>query len=278
MEKRYNARLAALEIGVLALGLLFLSPFYFVIVNSFKTLREILLDAARLPEVYRFENYRDVWEIIHFPQVFLNSLMITTLSVACIVAAGAMAGYRLARRPTAFNRFVFVLLVSAMIIPFQSIMLQLVRVTSLLELRGNLFGIVASYLGFGLPMAMFLFHGFVRSTVPLELEEAAIVDGCSPFGVFWKIVFPMLRPVMVTVVILNTLWIWNDYLLPVLISGGNKELTTIPLAVTRFFGQYTKQWDLALAGLAIAVAPVILFFLLLQKRIVEGVAAGSLKG
>ncbi|MUT66942.1 carbohydrate ABC transporter permease [Paenibacillus sp. NEAU-GSW1] len=261
----------------LLLALLFLSPFYFVLVNSLKELGEIMIDAASLPEKYLWGNYNKVWEIIRFPKVLFNSIMITAVSVTGIVIISAMAGYRLVRRPTLFNKLLFTCFIAAMIIPFQSIMLQLVRVTSLLELRGNLLGIFVCYLGFGLSLSTFLFHGFVKS-VPVEIEEAAVVDGCTPYGVFWKIVFPLLKPIMVTVIILNGLWIWNDYLLPVLVIGANKDLTTIPLAVTRFFGQYTKQWDLALAGLTMSVAPILAVFLMLQKHIVEGISAGSLKG
>lgn len=273
----YKGKTFILEIIAILLGLLFLSPFYLVLTNSVKSLKEILLDAASFPELFHWSNYSDVWEMIDFPQAFWNSLQITVLSVALIVIFSSMAAYQIVRKPTKFNSFIFLLLVSAMIIPFQSLMLQLVRVTSMLELRGELYGIVACYLGFGMPLSVFLFHGFIK-TVPLELEEAARVDGTGPFGVFFRIVFPLLMPIIVTVVILNTLWIWNDYLLPVLIIGGNKDLTTLPVAVTKFFGQYTKKWDLALAGLVMAILPILLFFLSLQKYIVEGVTAGSVKG
>jgi raffinose/stachyose/melibiose transport system permease protein len=275
--EKYHAKLLILEIFAIVLGLLFLAPFYFVIVNSVKTLGEILVDAASLPIAYHFTNYTKVWSIINFPKVLFNSLQITVLSVAGIVLISSMTAYRLVRRPTVYNTILFNVFIASMIIPFQSVMLQLVRVTSLLELRGNLIGIVSCYLGFGLALSVFLFHGFIK-TVPLEIEEAAVVDGCSPYGVFFKIVFPLLRPIMVTVMMLNCLWIWNDYLLPVLVIGGNRELMTIPLAITRFFGQYTKQWDMALAGLAIGVTPIIVFFLFLQKYIVEGITAGSVKG
>ncbi|WP_019006233.1 carbohydrate ABC transporter permease [Cohnella laeviribosi] len=276
-ERAAKLRLLGLESGGIVLALLFLSPFYFVLVNSVKSLGEILVDAASLPKTYLFSNYAKVWDVIRFPKVLLNSFAITAASVACIVIIGSMTAYRLVRRPSLFNKMLFGCFIASMTIPFQSIMLQLVRVTSLLELRGNLPGIVVCYLGFGLALSVVLFHGFIKG-VPTEIEEAAVADGCTPYGVFWKIVFPLLLPIAVTVVILNALWIWNDYLLPVLIIGSNKDLTTIPLAVTRFFGQYTKQWDLALAGLAMSVAPIVAMFLLLQKYIVEGITSGSIKG
>lgn len=274
---RYRPKNFILEIFAILLAVVFLSPFYLVLSNSVKNLKEILLDAASIPEVFHWDNYSKVWKAIDFPQAFWNSLSITVLSVIFIVLFSSMAAYQIVRRPSRFNSFVFLLLVSAMIIPFQSLMLQLVRVTSILELRGELYGIVACYLGFGMPLSVFLFHGFIKS-VPYELEEAARVDGSNPYGVFFRIVFPLLLPIIVTVIILNTLWIWNDYLLPVLVIGGNKDLTTLPVAVTKFFGQYTKKWDLALAGLVMAITPILLFFLSLQRYIVEGVTAGSIKG
>ncbi|QQZ62001.1 carbohydrate ABC transporter permease [Paenibacillus sonchi] len=274
---RYRLSNFILEIFAILLAVVFLSPFYLVLSNSVKRLKEILIDAASFPQMFHWDNYSKVWDAINFPQAFWNSLQITVLSVIFIVMFSSMAAYQIVRKPSRFNSFVFLLLVSAMIIPFQSLMLQLVRVTSMLELRGELYGIVACYLGFGMPLSVFLFHGFIKS-VPIELEEAARVDGSSPYGVFFKIVFPLLMPIIVTVIILNTLWIWNDYLLPVLVIGGNKDLTTLPVAVTKFFGQYTKKWDLALAGLVMAITPILLFFLSLQRYIVEGVTAGSIKG
>jgi raffinose/stachyose/melibiose transport system permease protein len=276
-SSRYRPRNFILEIAAILLAIIFLSPFYLVLSNSVKGLKDILIDAASWPQVFHWDNYSKVWDAIDFPQAFFNSLQITILSVIFIVLFSSMAAYQIVRKPTRFNSFVFLLLVSAMIIPFQSLMLQLVRVTSILELRGELYGIVACYLGFGMPLSVFLFHGFIK-TVPLELEEAARVDGSNPYGVFFKIVFPLLMPIIVTVIILNTLWIWNDYLLPVLVIGGNKDLTTLPVAVTKFFGQYTKKWDLALAGLVMAITPILLFFLSLQRYIVEGVTTGSIKG
>ncbi|AIQ43793.1 carbohydrate ABC transporter permease [Paenibacillus sp. FSL R7-0297] len=276
-SSRYRPRNFVLEIISILLAIIFLSPFYLVLSNSVKGLKDILIDAASWPQVFHWDNYSKVWNAIDFPQAFFSSLQITVLSVIFIVLFSSMAAYQIVRKPTRFNSFVFLLLVSAMIIPFQSLMLQLVRVTSILELRGELYGIVACYLGFGMPLSVFLFHGFIK-TVPFELEEAARVDGSNPYGVFFKIVFPLLMPIIVTVIILNTLWIWNDYLLPVLVIGGNKDLTTLPVAVTKFFGQYTKKWDLALAGLVMAITPILIFFLSLQRYIVEGVTTGSIKG
>lgn len=163
-----------------------------------------------------------------------------------------------------------------MVIPFQSIMIPLVRVASELNLMDSRTGLIICYFGFGVSLNVFLYHGFIKS-IPKEIEESATVDGCTPYGVFWKIIFPLLKPMSVTVILLNSLWIWNDFLLPLLVLNS-PDLRTIPLATFAFFGQYTKQWDLALAALVLGVIPIILFFLSMQKYIIEGITAGSVKG
>lgn len=274
-ERSYSFGLLTSEALGIGLAVIFLVPFYFLLVNSFKTLKEILLDAAKLPEQYGLDNFRRAWTAIDFPVVFMHSFTITVLSVAGLVIISSMAAYRFVRRPTLFNRVLFSAFIAAMIIPFQSVMLPLMRITSLFELRGNLYGIVICYFGFGISLSMFLYHGFIKS-VPREVEEAAVVDGCSPYGVFWRIVFPLLKPITATVIILNVLWIWNDYLLPVLVV--NNTYTTIPIAIQKFFGQYTRKWDLAMAALTLSALPIIVFFFSLQKYIVEGITAGSVKG
>ncbi|TNJ66676.1 carbohydrate ABC transporter permease [Paenibacillus hemerocallicola] len=278
METRsnYSPRTLFLEVLALALALLFLAPFYFVVVNSVKSFGDLLVNSASLPKSLHFENYSRVWEITKFPKVFTNSLIITVASNVGLVVISAMAAYRMVRVPSKFNKLLFLGFVSAMVIPFQSVMIPLVRVADWLNLMDSIPGLVICYFGFGVSLNLFLYHGFVKS-VPREIEESAVVDGCSPFGVFWRIVFPLLKPMTVTVVLLNSLWIWNDFLLPLLILSS-PDLRTIPLATYSFFGQYTKQWDLALAGLVLSVTPIVLFFLAMQRHIIEGITAGSVKG
>ncbi|REJ13396.1 MAG: sugar ABC transporter permease [Paenibacillaceae bacterium] len=274
--QRYNARLLAMEIAALLLALLFLVPFYFVVVNSLKSFGDLMRNAAGWPEAFRWDNYSKVWEIMKFPRAFMNSLLITVLSNAGLVLISAMAAYRILRRPTVFNRVLFVLFIAAMVIPFQSIMIPLVKVASEVGLMDSRFGLIICYFGFGVSLNLFLYHGFMKS-IPLEIEEAAVVDGCTPYGVFWRIVFPLLKPMTITILILNSLWIWNDFLLPLLVLHS-ADIRTIPLQTYSFFGQYTKQWDLALAGLVLGVAPMVAFFLLMQKHIIAGISAGAVKG
>jgi len=278
MEVTKNGRmsLAITEIIMIIIGLLFLVPFYFLFVNSVKSFGDLLTNAASLPQSFEWSNYTRAFEITKFPTAFLNSIVITVVSNVLLVFVASMAAYRMVRSNTKFNQMLFVLFVAAMVIPFQSIMIPLVKVASTVGLMNSIHGLVICYLGFGIPMSVFLFHGFVKS-IPLEIEEAARVDGSSSYGVFFRIVLPLMKPMLVTVFILNTLWIWNDYLLPSLILQS-PDLRTIPIATFAFFGQYTKQWDLALPALVMGVLPVIVFFLFMQKYIIEGITQGAVKG
>lgn len=258
------------------LATIFLSPFYFVGVNSLKDYQHILLNSAALPGKLFFENFSNAWRIMDYTKVFLNSLIVTLFSNLGLVVLSSMAAYKILRSTNKWMNGLFIAFTAAMVIPFQSIMIPLVKVANVSGLMNSKTGLIICYFGFGLPLSIFLYHGFMKS-ISLEIEEAAYVDGSSIWGVFGKIVFPLLKPMTVTIILLNSLWIWNDFLLPSLILG-QKELYTIPLATYSFFGQYTKQWDLALAGLVLGVTPIILLFLAMQKQIVEGITAGSVKG
>ena len=275
-NRAYTGRTLALEIAMALLALLFLSPFYFLFVNAVKTFGEIMTNSASWPTVFQWENFSRAWSLTRFPLVFSNSLIITVCSVILVGLISAMAAYRMVRYDSPFNRIFFLILIASMVVPFQSIMMPLLRVVNELGLTNTRSGLVMTYLGLGAPMAVFLFHGFVKS-IPLEIEEAATVDGCNRISVFFRIVLPMLKPMLMTVIVLNCLWVWNDYLLPSLILQS-PGLRTIPLATFSFFGEYSKQWDLALPMLVLGILPIIIFFLFLQRYIVEGIAAGSVKG
>ncbi|WP_113930446.1 carbohydrate ABC transporter permease [Bacillus sp. P14.5] len=275
MGSSYTKRPFVFEIIGIIVGLIFLVPFYFVLINSVKPFAAILIDAAAWPEEFLFSNYAKVWDIINFPRAFWNSLVITVFSNIGLVIISSMAAWKMVRTPGRFSKILFVIFVSAMVIPFQTVMIPLMKLGGALQLTNSIPGLIIMYFGFGVPLSLFLFHGFVK-TVPIEIEESAMIDGCSQFGVFWRIVFPLLKPITVTVIILNTLWIWNDYLLPLLVLQ-DAELRTIPLAASSFFAQYTKQWDMGLAALVLGITPVIIFFLFLQKHIIKGIASGSIK-
>jgi raffinose/stachyose/melibiose transport system permease protein len=274
-NERYTFKLFSLEIIAILIALVFLVPFYYVIANSFKSFADILSNTSALPKSFNLANYKEAWKIMDFGKVLLNSIIITVASNVVIVVFCSMAAYKLVRTKNKLSSFLFFILVSAMVIPFQSIMIPLMKVGDKLHLLDSRWGLVVMYLGFGAALSIFLYHGFIK-TIPIELEEAAIIDGCSPFMVFWKVIFPLLKPITVTIVILNTLWIWNDFLLPSLILSDD-ELRTIPLSTFYFFGAYTKQWHLALAGLVLGVTPLLIFFFAAQKHIIKGITSGSIK-
>ncbi|WP_036604933.1 carbohydrate ABC transporter permease [Paenibacillus assamensis] len=276
LRRNYSGKTFIVEIIMILMGLLFLVPFYFLLVNSVKSFGDLLTNAASWPTTFEWGNYKRAWEITDFPEAFMNSLFITVVSILLIALISSMAAYRMVRHNSRFNKVLFMIFVAAMVIPFQSVMIPLVKVTGWLDLANTRTGLIICYLGFGAPLSIFLFHGFIKS-VPLEVEEAAVVDGCTPYSVYWKIVFPLLKPMLVTVIILNSLWIWNDYLLPSLMLQSD-ALHTIPIATFALFGQYTKQWDLALPALTLGILPIVIFFLAMQKYIIEGITAGSVKG
>ncbi|MGG3468616.1 carbohydrate ABC transporter permease [Neobacillus pocheonensis] len=275
MGNKYTGKTFIGEIFAILLGLVFLIPFYYLISNSLKPFAEILSNTSALPKVFMFDNYVNAFEKLNYLKVFTNSFLITVVSNVVLVVFCSMAAYMLVRTKKKISNVIFMTFVAAMIIPFQSIMIPLIKTAGNLGMLNSIWGLVIMYLGFGSGMTIFLYHGFIKG-IPVELEEAAIIDGCSRFGVFWRIVFPLLKPITVTIIILNSLWIWNDYLLPSLVLQ-DPELRTIPLATFFFFGQYTKQWDLALAALVLGIIPLLIFFFSMQKHIIKGITSGSIK-
>ncbi|WML47154.1 carbohydrate ABC transporter permease [Neobacillus sp. PS3-34] len=271
MGKKYKF---PIEILGILLALLWLSPFYLMIVNSFKTKKEMFTDVLRLPAAFNLDNYKEAFTELDFVSTFLNSLLITVVSVAVIIIFSSIAAYALSRSKSKISTVFFFIFVAAMLIPFQSVMIPLVTIFGKVGML-NRFGIIFMYLGFGSSLSIFLFHGTL-SGIPRSLDEAATIDGCNKFQVFWYVIFPVLKPITVTVGILNTIWIWNDYLLPSLVIN-QEGMQTIPLRMFFFFGEYTKQWHLALAGLTIAIIPVIVAYFFAQREIIKGISEGAVK-
>ncbi|RXZ81320.1 carbohydrate ABC transporter permease [Paenibacillaceae bacterium] len=265
-----------LELIMIAFGVLFFLPLYLTFVNAFKRYDEILISTASLPERFSLDNFITVWQQLQFPLVFANSLVITVISVLGALLLSSAAAYQLVRKPGKLSNVIFLMILAAMVIPFQTMMIPLVSVAKDFGLNNSLLGIIVMYLGFGTPLALFLYHGFIKG-VPVELEEAATIDGCTPAGVFFRILLPLLKPITSTVAILHTLWIWNDFLLPyIMLSSKAKQ--TIPLASYIYFGEYANEWSLGLAALTMAIIPILVFFLFMQKYIIQGVMTGAVKG
>lgn len=266
---------------LIALALAFLSPIYLMLVNSFKDRAELYKSALALPSSFSFQYYSKAMDKMNFLTAFGNSLFITIVSVLFVVVLASMTAWMLVRTDNRLSRIIFLVFVSTMLIPFQTLMMPLMQVMDwirttlhipMLNTRG---GLIYMNIGFHASMAVFLFHGFIKS-VPVALEEAATLDGCSKFGVFWRIVFPMLKTITITVAILDVIAMWNDYLLPSL-TLSDKALRTIPLSTFYFFGEFTIQWNLAMAGLTLTIIPVVIFYMFAQKYIIKGIAAGAVK-
>lgn len=256
------------------LAALFLAPFYILVVNSLKTRKEIFTNTLALPQVPQFSNYARALDAMNFFSALGNSLIITLCSVAIIIIFTSMAAWMITRTKSTMSNVLYLVFVASMIIPFQAIMLPLMREMGKLNLL-NIPGLIFVYLGFGASMGVFIYSGFVKS-IPKELDEAAMMDGCNTFQTFWLIIFPLLKPATFTIAVLDVVWIWNDYLLPSL-TINTPSTMTIPLQTFFFFGQFTKQWDMALAALVMCIIPVIVFYFFAQKYIIKAVTAGSIK-
>ena len=261
-----------------ALSLVFLIPIFTVLMNSFKDKFSISQSPFVLPESTTFvgiENYISGINDTGFISAFFWSLFITVFSVAVIVLFTSMTAWYITRIRSRFNKILYYLFVFSMIVPFQMVMFTMSKMANLLSLD-NPFGLILIYLGFGAGLSVFIFSGFVKS-IPLSLEEAAIIDGCNTLQTFWHVVFPMLKPTAITVAILNTMWVWNDYLLPYLVIGSDYK--TIPIAVQYLKGGYgSVDMGAMMAMLVLSVLPVVIFYLSCQKYIIKGVAAGAVKG
>lgn len=266
-------------IVLILLSALFIFPILIVVLNSFKSKFNIVGTPFMLPNketFVGFQNYIDGIKMSGFLNSFLLSLFITVASVAVIILFTSMTAWYIVRVKTRISKMFYYLFVFSMIVPFQMVMYTMTYVAANLNLNNPL-GIIVIYLGFGSGLSVFMFTGFVKA-VPVDIEEAAMIDGCNPIKTFFYIVFPVLKPTVITVAILNAMWIWNDYLLPYLILGT--EYKTIPVAIQiSMQGAYgSVNWGGFMAMLVLAIIPIIVFYLFSQRYIIKGVIAGAVKG
>jgi len=285
-SKQRRSTKNTIELLTFLLFILFMLPFAIVVLNSMRSNAEIINAPIGTPEsISNFVlNVKEVWNnpLFNFLAACRDSLIITILSLAVISLFSSMAAWVLVRNKTWWSNLLFMMYVAAMVIPFQVVMFPLLTWFKSLgdflhiPLLRSYQGIVFAYLGFGEAMSIFIFHGFIKG-IPLELEEAADIDGCSRAGIFFRVVFPLLQPVFVTVLVLNGLWIWNDYLLPLLVLGAAGDIRTIPLAVQGFNGAFVKQWNLIMVSTLLAMTPIIILYIFAQKYIVQGMVDGSIK-
>lgn len=262
---------------VVVCGLLFLYivPFIFVLINSFKERKDIISNPLALPTSLKFSNYIEAFQKMNYGHAFINTLIITVCSVLIIIVFSAMTAYILVRKKWRFNKIIFFAMVISMIIPFQGIMIPLVKIYGSIGMLNNKWSLIYMYLGFGGSLAVFMYHGFIKS-IPLELEEAAMIDGATRFQTFWQIVFPIMKPITMTIATLDMLWIWNDFLLPSLVLIAPNE-RTLQLSTYYFSGTYTIDYGLSMSALMLSMIPVIIIYLFMQKSIIGGVLQGSIK-
>ncbi len=261
-----------LEILMLLFALVWIYPALFVLNNAVKPDAEITLHPVSPPRTFTLSNFVKAWNEMRFPRALLNTSIITVFGVAGIILVSSMAAWKLARTLNRFSWLLYLLFAFAMVIPFQIIMVPIVGLSTDLKLS-TVWGIIPMYWGLGAPLAVFMYHGFVKG-VPRELEEAAAIDGGGQFFVFFRVVFPLMKPITATIVILDALWLWNDFLLPLIVVKAG----TLQLEQLRFYGMFLREYGASAASLILSATPIIALYLALQKYIIKGIAAGAVKG
>ncbi len=274
------------EMLTIGLVVIFLVPLFLVLINAAKTNNEIIQAPLSLPTDWSilWKNISSIWTNpnLRYSQALLNSTIITVFSLLGITIFSAMAAWVLLRTKTKASTAIFMLFVAAMVIPFQVVMFPLVKWFGIfqsftgIQLLRSYTGIIIAYIGFGSSLSIFMFHGFMKS-IPHEIEEAAYMDGCGKIRTFFLIVLPILKPIYVTILILNGIWIWNDFLLPMLVLGKGTPVQTLPLAVNNFAGAFLVSWDLMMTAILMALVPIVVFFIAAQKHIIKGMVEGSVK-
>jgi raffinose/stachyose/melibiose transport system permease protein len=258
----------------LFLAVSYVAPFILVLINSFKPKFDILANPLGWPTQFTLENFQEALRKMNFFRSLVNSIIVTFFSVSILIILSSMLAYYLARTKNRFTKTTFLILVASMIVPFQALMIPFMSIFAQFVSLNNRIALIFFYQGFGVALSTFLYHGFI-SKIPTEIDEAASVDGANDFTIFWRIIFPMLRPITATVAIVNSLWIWNDFLLPRLVLTN--ETQTLPLSTYLFYGQYSTEYGQAMAGLILAVIPIIAFFLFLQRQFISGISSGAVK-
>ena len=285
--KMKTSRMVILLIIAIILAVYILFPFFLVVLNSFKVQNDIVSNPISFKGASVSQLITNMSSVINssafnFWRAFGSSVLVTIISLVLLAVFGGMAAWVICRNKTKWSTFIYMLFISSMIIPFQVVMLPLIAtfrdVGNFLGLAMNrsIPGLIFAYCGFGGAMTVFILTGFIKG-IPFELEEAAAIDGCSPEGIFFRVIFPLLKPTIVTVTILNGMWIWNDFLLPSILLGMNNPNKTLPVAVQSFVLSFTVSWDLMLSAALLAMLPMIILFLFAQKQIMSGMVEGAIK-
>ncbi|MGN0306382.1 MAG: carbohydrate ABC transporter permease [Lachnospiraceae bacterium] len=275
--KKTKKKLMLVEILMILLAIIWFIPIYYLIVTTLKSQQEATLNPLALPHQWEFSNYINAWVKMEFPRAFANTLTITASAVLILVIVGTLAGYALARTKTRISGIIFLLFLAGLIVPFQMNIISLYRIVKNLGMMNKLIAVILVDVAINTPQTIFLFKEFIETSVPWELEEAAIVDGCSVPRRVFHVVFPLLKPVVSTTVIITTLNIWNEFMTPLLFLQSRSN-NVILQEVSRNIGQFSTDWATMFPMLMLGVAPLMIFYIFMQKYIIGGVAAGAVKG
>ena len=277
--KKRTANILAMAILVIVF-IAYMFPFLMVVINSLKEKRDIIKSPFSWLFTIKglsFDNFEKAFTQMDFLNAFKNSLIVTVSATLLVTLFAAMLAYYIVRHNNAVSKITFALMVASMIIPFQAIMIPLVSIYGgALNMLNHRLTLIFMHTGFSMAMSVFMFHGFIKGSIPIALEEAAYIDGCTRSQTFFKIVFPLLKPIISTLIILNSLAFWNDFLLPSLVLS-DKKLLTLPLSTYSFYGTYSADYGTIMAGLLLCVIPIVILYVLLQKQIIGGVVAGAVK-
>ena len=266
--------------GLIIIFIAYMFPFVMVVINSLKEKRDIIKSPFSWLFTIKglsFDNFVKAFTQMDFLNAFKNSLIVTVCSTVLVTLLAAMLAYYIVRHNNKISKITFALMVASMIIPFQAIMIPLVSIYGgTLNVLNHRITLIFMHTGFSMAMSVFMFHGFIKGNIPIAPEEAAYIDGCTHAQTFFKIVLPLLKPIISTMVILNSLAFWNDYLLPSLVLT-DKELLTLPLSTYSFYGTYSADYGTIMAGLLLCVIPILILYVVLQKQIIGGVVSGAVK-
>ena len=266
--------------GLIIIFIAYMFPFLMVVINSLKQKRDIIKSPFSWLFTIKglsFDNFVKAFTQMDFLNAFKNSLIVTASATVLVTLLAAMLAYYIVRHNNGISKITFALMVASMIIPFQALMIPLVSIYGgTLNVLNHRITLIFLHTGFSMAMSVFMFHGFIKGNIPLALEEAAYIDGCTRSQTFFKIVLPLLKPIISTMVILNSMAFWNDFLLPSLVLT-DKKLLTLPLSTYSFYGTYSADYGTIMAGLLLCVAPILILYIVLQKQIIGGVVAGAVK-
>lgn len=278
-NKRKAANMLAMA-GLVIVFIAYMFPFLMVVINSLKQKRDIIKSPFSWLYTIKglsFDNFVKAFTQMDYLNAFKNSLIVTVSATVLVTLLAAMLAYYSVRHNNKISKITFALMVASMIIPFQAIMIPLVSIYGgTLNILNHRLTLIFMHTGFSMAMSVFMFHGFIKGNVPIALEEAAYIDGCTHSQTFFRIVLPLLKPIISTMVILNSLAFWNDFLLPSLVLT-DKKLLTLPLSTYSFYGTYSADYGTIMAGLLLCVIPILILYVVLQKQIIGGVVAGAVK-